>query len=252
MSKGKGLWSGLLLLCLLAARGVQAACIDTDVEKLYQQENVAALDRQIASLAAKANRSRADILLLGLAAYRDADLKLLKRDEDGASAALKSAASVLEERLAKGRDAELGALLGMIYGMQIRISPLRGMWLGSDADKALEQATAAEPNNPRPHLAAGINLLYKPGTFGGGPAKAVAELQRASELYSAAAAKTNAAEGACWGADDATLALARAKLKLGERVAAIGLVETVMARSPENRAAQRLMNGIRRSATSGR
>ncbi|MEA2346092.1 MAG: hypothetical protein QOF63_4261 [Thermoanaerobaculia bacterium] len=243
-------WQALLLVSCLGAVHVSASCIDAGIEKAYQQENVAALDSQISSLAAKANRSRAEILLLGLAAYRVADLKLLKGDKDGASAALSSAASVLEARLEKGRDAELGALLGMIYGMQIRISPIRGIWLGSSADRVLGDAMAAEPNNPRPHLAAGVNLLYKPGSFGGGPDKALVQLQRAVDLYSKAAA--SAPDAACWGGDDAVLAMARVKLKLGERVAAIALVETVLARSPENRAAQRLMNGIGGGPKKGR
>jgi tetratricopeptide (TPR) repeat protein len=243
-------WQVLLLLSSLATTRVSASCIDAAIEKAYLQENVAALDAQVSSLAAKANRSRAEILLYGLAAYRVADLKLLKGDKDGASAALSSAVSVLEARLEKGRDAELGALLGMIYGMQIRISPFRGIWLGSSADHVLEDAMAAEPNNPRPHLAAGVNLLYKPGSFGGGPDKALAQLQRAIDLYSRAAVTTS--DSACWGGDDAVLSMARAKLKLGERVAAIALVETVIARSPENRHAQRLMNGIRGGPKKGR
>jgi hypothetical protein len=159
---------------------------------------------------------------------------------------LKSAANILEDRLEKGKDAELGALLGLIYGLQIRISPIKGMWLGSDADEVLESAAAAEPNNPRPRLAIGINLLYKPGRFGGGADKALGQLQKANELYSALAARNNT-DGACWGGDDATLALARAKLKLGERVAAIALVESVLARSPERKSAQRLLAAIRRS-----
>ncbi|MBV8545762.1 MAG: hypothetical protein JO093_04535 [Acidobacteria bacterium] len=249
--RNKKSWRALLLVSCLGAAQVSASCIDAAIEKAYLQENVAALDAQIASLAAKTNRSRAEILLYGLAAYRAADLKLLKGDKEGASAALSAAASVLESRLEKGRDAELGALLGMIYGMQIRISPFRGIWLGSSADKVLEDAMAAEPNNPRPHLAAGVNLLYKPGTFGGGPEKALAQLQRAIDLYSRTAA-TTAADGACWGSDDAVLAMARAKVKLGERVAAIALVETVLARSPGNRPAQRLMNGIRGGPKKGR
>jgi hypothetical protein len=138
----------------------------------------------------------------------------------------------------------------MIYGMQIRISPFRGIWLGSSADKVLEDAMAAEPNNPRPPLAAGVNLLYKPGSFGGGPDKAVAQLQRAIDLYSRSAATTS--DVACWGGDDAVLSMARAKMKLGERVAAIALVESVITRSPENRHAQRLMNGIRGGPKKGR
>jgi hypothetical protein len=237
-------WQALLLSGLGAAQ-VWGSCIDAGIEKSYLQENVVALDGQISSLAAKANRTRADILLFGLAAYRVADLKLLKGDKDGASAVLSSAASVLKARLEKGRDAELGALLGMIYGLQIRISPIRGMWLGAAADRVLEEAMAAEPNNPRPHLAAGVNLLNKPSSFGGGPKGALAQLQQAIKLYSGAAAAKTDADGACWGSDDATLTLARAKLKLGERVAAMALVETVLARSPENRPAQRLMNDIR-------
>ena len=237
-----------VLLCLLWASAVQAACIDADVEKLYTQENVALLDRQVASLVAKTNRSRNDVLLLGLAAYRDADLKLLKNDKDGASNALSSAADVLKERLEKGADAELETLLGLIYGMQIRMSPWRGIWLGSAADKALEHALTADPNNPRPHLAAGINLLYKPSGVGGGADKAVSQLQKAVDLYPAAIAKSSAADTACWGTDDATLALARARMKNGDRVAAISLVEGVLARSPENRNARRLMDAIRRSA----
>jgi tetratricopeptide (TPR) repeat protein len=241
----------LVLLSCLGAGQVWASCIDAGIEKAYLQENIAALDAQRSSLAAKANRSRAEILLYGLAAYRVADLKLLKGDKDGASAALSSAASVLEARLEKGRDAELGAVLGMIYGMQIRISPIRGIWLGSSADRVLEDAMAAEPNNPRPHLAAGVNLLYKPGSFGGGPDKALLQLQRAIDLYNKSAAAT-AVDSACWGGDDALLSSARAKLKLGERVAAIALVETVLARSPENRPAQRLMNGIRGGPKKGR
>jgi len=240
-------WLALSLLWVLSVPQV-SACVDAGIEKWYQQENVAALDRQLSSLAAKASQSRADVLQLGLAAYRVADLKLLKGDKDGASEALSTAATILKDRLEKGKDAELSSLLALVYGLQIRISPFRGMWLGSSADHAVEDALAAEPNNPRPHFAAGVNLLYKPGSLGGGAEKALAQLQRAVDLYAASATK-NDPDGACWGADDATLALARAKLKMGGRVAAIGLVETVLARSPGSRPAQRLMDAIRRAGT---
>jgi hypothetical protein len=134
----------------------------------------------------------------------------------------------------------------MIYGMQIRIMPMRGLWLGSDADEVLEAAIATEPNNPRPQFAAGVNVLYKPSSFGGGASKAVPRLQRAVALYAAAA--KSGVDGACWGADDASLALARAKLKLGDRVAAIAIVESVLARTPDRRSAQRLLAAIRRAA----
>ena len=244
MSMGKAPWLPVLYLCL--AGSIRAACIDADVERLYSQENIAGLDRQIALLAAKGDRgSRTDVVLLGLAAYRDADLKLLKRDKDGASDALSTAAKILKARLEKGPDAELGALLGLIYGMQIRISPIRGFWLGSSADEVVERALAAEPNNPRPHLALGLNVLFKPGAVGGGADKAVGQLQRAVDLYNASATKS---DGVCWGWDDAVLGLARARLKLGDRVAAIALVESVLARTPDDRPARRLMAAIRHLA----
>ncbi len=236
----------VLLLTALLAPCAWAACIDAAIETAYLQGNVAALERQVSALAAKANRRQNDDLLLGLAAYRLADLKLLKKDKGGAKDALAEAADALEDRLEKGRDAELGALLGLIYGMQIRISPMKGMWIGDDADEVLEQAMAADPNNPRPQLAYGLNLLYKPKRFGGGADKAVTRLQRAVDLYA-----KSGADGTCWGGDDATLALARAKLALGNRVAAIALVEEVLTRTPHHPPARRLMAAMRRNAAKG-
>jgi len=88
-----------------------------------------------------------------------------------------------------------------------------------------------------------MNLLYKPQRFGGGADKAVARLQRAVDLYA-----KSGADGVCWGGDDAALALARARLKLGNRVAAIALVEQVIERSPNHAPARRLLAAIRRSA----
>jgi hypothetical protein len=66
----KNRWAALLLLSALASPCVRAACIDAGIENLHLQENVAALDAQLSTLVAKKDRSRTDILLLGLAAYR--------------------------------------------------------------------------------------------------------------------------------------------------------------------------------------
>ncbi|GAA0721119.1 CIA30 family protein [Dokdonella soli] len=112
-----------------------------------------------------------------LSAYLLADVDA---DSSHASVLLREAEDALAASPANAADeAETAALLGLVYGAEIGLHPIKGMWLGPKASAALERARKTAPGNPRVQLFLGISSYMTPSTFGG-------DRKRAHEEFAAA------------------------------------------------------------------
>lgn len=63
--------------------------------------------------------------------------------------------------------ADAWALLGGVYGQQLGLDPMQGIFLGPDADDALSKAQRLAPKNPRVWIILGTQDFFTPSMFGG-------------------------------------------------------------------------------------
>ena len=130
---------------------------------------------------------------IALTDYRIANYLLAqgKKNKDQASKHLKEAAEHLEEATreditredAKAVAAEIYALLSSVYGRQISLSGIKGMFLGPKSGNLLKKAEQLAPDNPRVVLSAAISDFNTPKMWGGSKERAVEGFQRAAYLF---------------------------------------------------------------------
>lgn len=130
---------------------------------------------------------------IALTDYRIANYLLAqgKKNKDRASNHLKEAAEHLEEVTrkditredAKTITAEVYALLSSVYGRQISLSGIKGMFLGPKSGNLLKKAEQLAPDNPRVVLSAAISAFNTPKMWGGSKERAMEGFQRAVYLF---------------------------------------------------------------------
>ena len=123
---------------------------------------------------------------VALADYRIADHLLAagEKNKGAASEHLKTAIEHLQKTTEiDPQAAEAYALLSSAYGRQIGLNPIKGMFLGRKAEKALKRAAQLAPDNPRVALCTAIRDFNTPGMFGGSKEKGLQGFQRTAELF---------------------------------------------------------------------
>ncbi|NCI45483.1 tetratricopeptide repeat protein [Sediminibacterium soli] len=103
-------------------------------------------------------------------------------------------------------NSELHCLRQMIAIQQLTVDPMsRYQTYGAEAEKALQNAAKADPNNPRIYYLRGQTLMNTPEAFGGGKAAAKKQFEKSLELFKtfqpASALHPN------WGKEDAEKSL---------------------------------------------
>ena len=84
------------------------------------------------------------------------------------------------------RDDEVAAyhaLIAGIYGMQIALSPMKGMFLGPKNNRHVDRALALDPQCSDGHYQRGASLLNTPAMWGGDVGEAAVALEKACRLY---------------------------------------------------------------------
>ena len=129
-----------------------------------------------------------------LADYRIANYLLAQgeKNKGRASKHLEEAVEYLQDATradvaredAKVTAAEVYALLSIVYGWQIGLSPIKGMSLGPKSANVLKKAEQLAPDNPRVVLSAAISAFNTPKMWGGSKDRAMEGFQFAAELFS--------------------------------------------------------------------
>lgn len=232
-----------LVLAMLSSRLLAAECLDAPIESAFRRQDSVELQKFVSTALAKPSLNSADAELLGLSTYRLATILSRKGNSDEIKALLENSVNKIEPVWDKEKKPDVAAVLSMLYGFQIGMSPVRGVFLGKKAQEMLEDAENKGPVSPRLHLAEALSRFYRPEFLGGGPAKAASEFSLAIQGYSLVSHPT----GICWGNSDAKIGLARAKLKLNERSAAFALIAEVMAQDDHHPAALWLQEDLRKT-----
>ncbi len=175
------------------------------------------------------------------AQYRLAVTASVRADEAVLKPALDAAADRLEQLIAAEPAATLKAealaLLALTRGMQAGYYPIKGMYYGQKSDKALQAATALQPQNPRVRLAAAI-LAYQTPTLFGGDKKAA--LSHANAAISAFAAPC---QSICWGEAEAFVWRGLAKKAEGDLAGAKADWQQALQLAPDYGWAKQLLQG---------
>lgn len=107
-------------------------------------------------------------------------------------------------------NAELYCLRQMIAVLQMMVDPsTRWQTFGLQANKALENAKKADPNNPRIYYLEGQSIYNTPEAYGGGKKAALPKFEKAVELF--ASFQTPSVFHPDWGKEEATKMLEECK-----------------------------------------
>ncbi len=133
------------------------------------------------------SKSDADLLALARGQYESytalqgqTDKKAKQKHLDTAE---KNAATYLENNK---DSAEGHALLSSIYGLQIALSPMKGMSLGRASGTHLDKALKLNPKSPFVNYQKGSSLYYTPAMWGGDVDEAIVYLTKTKQLCEAA------------------------------------------------------------------
>ncbi|MEL6868058.1 MAG: hypothetical protein AAFP19_26780 [Bacteroidota bacterium] len=143
------------------------------------KKGISLLEQQYAK-----SQSDADLLALAKAEYASFGAFMAHGDKKGAEATADKAASHTEDYLSRNKSsAEAHALLSGIYGIQISLSPMKGMTLGTKSSRLIEKALKIDPDNAFANYQRGNSLYFTPKIWGGDVDKAIVHLTKAKALY---------------------------------------------------------------------
>ena len=179
---------------------------------------------------------------IALTDYRIANnlLSRGKKNKDQASKHLKEAAEYLEEATreditredARTIAAEVYALLSSVYGRQISLSGIKGIFLGPKSGNLLKKAEQLAPDNPRVVLSAAIGAFNTPQMWGGSKERALEGFQRAAYLF--AREKPTDPIHPVWGHSEAYAWLGMAYMDRDEDDSARAAFEKALEIDPDN------------------
>ena len=150
---------------------------------------------------------------LGYVNYALADV--LYEHTDKAERYVDASEDMLKHALKIDPDfAEAEALLGSSYGVEISLSPLKGMYLGFIASSASARALRLDPDNPRAVLLKAESDYQTPALFGGDKKLATAEFKKSLMLFDVY--KAADADAPDWGKAEAYFWLAYAQAHTGD------------------------------------
>jgi len=165
---------------------------DTDMKaKMYQAyltADQAKWETYISQLENKYEQSNeaADLLILAQAQHASVSAFKANKDQEGAQNILDSAEKNTDIYLkGNSKSASANALLSAIYGMQIGMSPAKGMSLGYKSTNLIDKAIKNDPMNAFAQYQKGSSLYFTPRMWGGDVPKAIERLIAARELYEA-------------------------------------------------------------------
>ena len=172
-----------------------------------------------------------------------------KKHESAASEHLKKAVEhlqIAERDVADCEDArvtaaEVYALLSNVYGRQIALSPIKGIYLGPKAKSILRKAERLAPGNPRVVLSNAISYLKTPWLVGGNREKAIQGFQRAAELF--ASRKPTDPNHPVWGHSETYIWMGIAYMERKESGAARDAFEKALEIDPDNRWVRKKLSG---------
>ncbi|MGH8146157.1 MAG: hypothetical protein ACREPY_07470 [Rhodanobacteraceae bacterium] len=171
------------------------------------------------------------------------------QDDHKAGDYLDKAEAALQRAIHADPDfAEAHALLASVYGLEIGMHPIKGMWLGSRLGKQMRRAGALAPRNPRVTLIRAISDAYTPSAFGGSKTRAMREFGMAIEQF--ATYQPSNALAPTWGRAGAHALRGDAEVAAGQTAAAVRDYQAALALAPDYAAVKKALAKLHAPASS--
>lgn len=166
---------------------ISLATTQSDLDKLRDRQDRAALERTATQLEADAQKKANDPNGWYLAATARSFLAEVTYElhdkpasERAAEAGVKDAEKAVE---LNGRSSDYHRILGTLCGQVIPANPLFGaISYGKRAKESLEKALELDPKSAKALVAHGVGFYYLPTNFGGGPENAMNDYRKAIAL----------------------------------------------------------------------
>jgi tetratricopeptide (TPR) repeat protein len=175
-----------LAVSLLLVVFTLSAAASQQLRQARDKQDVAALEKIVAALAANAQKSPEDAAAqyqLALAQSYLAEVNLELRLRNEAKSAAENGIRAAEKAVAlNSANAEYHRILGTLCGQVIPANVLAGLRYGKCALEHVNKAIELKPNSSAAHLSRGVGNYYLPASFGGGVALAIQDFQKAIEL----------------------------------------------------------------------
>lgn len=163
-----------------------SAAAPPELERARDRQDRPAIEKLLPALNAAAQKQSTS----AQAQYRVAEAQLYLAEvtlelRDKAAAARAAEAGIPYARRAVELDptkAEYHRILGALCGQVIPANVLAGIQYGKCAIESVNKAMELDPKSAAVWMSRGVGNYYLPAQFGGGVAKAVADLRRATEL----------------------------------------------------------------------
>jgi tetratricopeptide (TPR) repeat protein len=125
-----------------------------------------------------------DLLALAKAQHASFTSFRIKKDTEGAQKIINVAQKNVEIYLKNNsKSAEANALLSGILGLQISLSPMKGMSLGSKSSSLADKAIKFDTMNAFANYQKGSSLYFTPRLWGGDVPQAIEHLEVAKRIY---------------------------------------------------------------------
>ena len=130
------------------------------------------------------NKAKSLQLMLAKGFYGAAGTAMGNQYEDLTEAMLDKAEAVAKKILAKDKKSpEANALLSVVYGLKIGLSPMKGMYLGGKSSSAAKKGIELAPENAFTNYVMGSYLFYTPSMFGGDAKACLKYLEKSKGIY---------------------------------------------------------------------
>lgn len=158
-----------------------------EIEKARDAQDLAALSRIAAQLAATAQKQASDAVAqyrVALAQSYVAEVAIELRDKNHAGAAAEAGMKAAEKAVALKPDtSEYHRILGALCGQEVSSLPmLSALKYGHCALDSVNKAIQLDPKAPLNYVSRGVGNYYLPPALGGGIDLAIKDFQKALEL----------------------------------------------------------------------
>jgi tetratricopeptide (TPR) repeat protein len=162
-------------------------CMADDMTVLRDRQDRKALESRAESLQATAEKRPNDAdgwYRAALAYSYAAEVAMEMGDKAGSGKLAEAGVGMADKAIdVNGHNAEYYRILGTLGGQIVPANPMKGILIyGKRAKEALDKAVEMDPKSSEAFLAHGVGYYYLPENFGGGPANAIKDFQRAIAL----------------------------------------------------------------------
>jgi len=176
-----------LFLLILGSTKANAQAIDqAKIEHQFYTAHVtnSNLSWKVSLQQVEENLEEANQLLLAKGYYAAAGTALGNKEETLASKLLDKGHLLVNKLLKSNKNsAEANALLSVILGLKIGLSPMKGMLYGNKSSRAANKGIQLAPDNAFTNFVQGNSLFYTPSMFGGDVKESIVYLEKAISIY---------------------------------------------------------------------